>query len=216
MRLKKKLTANAFASCIVDYIEQLDDSIEEIVLYSDGCTYHNRNVVLANALLQVAFNKNIQIVQKILEKGHTQMEVHSVHSVIERKIKNKPIYSPQSYVDAMRECRPSQPYNVKYVSHEFFRDYSSLNYYQSIRPGVKPGDHTVTDLRVLKYNPLGIIMYKLHHDHEQFHELLRRGKPKNPVINVVVPRLYNQQIRIKVFSHPRAEEGHSSGFPHIL
>lgn len=44
------------------------------------------------------------------------MEVDSVHSVIE----NKPMYSPQSYFDAITEYRSSQPYNVKYVFHEFF------------------------------------------------------------------------------------------------
>lgn len=44
------------------------------------------------------------------------MEVDSVHSVIE----NKPMYNPQSYFDAITEYRSSQPYNVKYVFHEFF------------------------------------------------------------------------------------------------
>ncbi|KAH3710971.1 hypothetical protein DPMN_070469 [Dreissena polymorpha] len=33
-----------------------------------------------------------------------------------------------------------------YVDHQFFRDYSNLSYYNSIRPG-----HVVTDIRVLKY-----------------------------------------------------------------
>jgi hypothetical protein len=66
------------------------------------------------------------------------------------------------------------------IQPEFFKDYSSLNYCLSIRSGIKPGDHTGTDLRVLQHHSLDTIAYKLHHDDEQFNELPSRGKPKNP------------------------------------
>jgi hypothetical protein len=93
------------------------------------------------------------------------------------------------------------------LSHEFFKDYSSLNYYLSIRPGIKPGDHTVTNLRVLLYHPLGTVSYKLHHDNEQqFSELPRRGKPKKPVKTMAVPRLYSQQIHIKPAKYTHLQE----------
>ena len=67
------LLSNSFASCIVDYINKLDDNIKTLIMYSDGCTYQNRNVVLSNALLKSAHDKGITIFQKYLEKGHTQM-----------------------------------------------------------------------------------------------------------------------------------------------
>ena len=44
-------------------------------LFSDGCGYQNRNVVLSNALLEFAKHRNITVIQKILECGHTQMVV---------------------------------------------------------------------------------------------------------------------------------------------
>jgi hypothetical protein len=72
---------------------------------SDGCTYQNRNITLSNTLLKAAHDRNITIFQKYLEKGHTQMEVDSVHSVIERKLKNKPIYVPVNYIDIFEGAR---------------------------------------------------------------------------------------------------------------
>ena len=62
----------------------------------------------------------MQIVQKYLEKGHTQMEVDSVHSVIERKLKTRSIYYPGNYIEVMQEARPAQPYEVIENKHDFF------------------------------------------------------------------------------------------------
>ena len=56
------LTANAFASCLTDYLENLEDGIKEVVMFSDGCTYQNGNVVLANALLNIPRDRKLLIV----------------------------------------------------------------------------------------------------------------------------------------------------------
>nr|CAI5849145.1 unnamed protein product [Callosobruchus analis] len=148
------ITANEFSSCIVDYIEKnCNEKLKEIILWSDGCTYQNRNSILSNALLQCSALKNVCIIQKILEKGHTQMSCDSVHSVIERKIKNRIISVPADYVNIIETARKNpMPYNVIYLDHTFFKAYSNLKYYSSIRPGKKAGDPVVTDLRALKYN----------------------------------------------------------------
>ncbi|WAR13967.1 hypothetical protein MAR_004072 [Mya arenaria] len=45
------LTANSFASCIADYIEdaiRANSDVKHFMLYSDSCTYQNRNCVLSN------------------------------------------------------------------------------------------------------------------------------------------------------------------------
>ena len=102
------LSSNLFASWVDHYFDSVlarDSAIKEFVLFSDGCTYQNRNVLLSNALLKLAVEKQIKITQKYLEKGHTYMIVDSVHSVIEHKVKNKPIYVPQHYIDAIKEVR---------------------------------------------------------------------------------------------------------------
>jgi len=53
---------------------------------------------LTNALLTVAQERKITIFQKYLEKGHTQIECDSVHSVTERKKKNGDIFTPAQFV----------------------------------------------------------------------------------------------------------------------
>lgn len=60
--------------------------MKTLIIYSDGCGYQNRNCLLANVLLNVAALHNLNIEQKYLEPGHTQMEVDSVHATIEKKI----------------------------------------------------------------------------------------------------------------------------------
>lgn len=66
--------------------------------------------------------------------------------------KRVPIYTPAGYIDKITHARKNQPYGVKYLTHEFVKDFASLNYYDSIRPGKRVGDPHVTDIRVLSTN----------------------------------------------------------------
>ncbi|CAH2090941.1 unnamed protein product [Euphydryas editha] len=149
---KAGLTASVFISCIIHILRRtLEKKCIPIILYSDDCTAQNRNVFLANALLQLAIEKNVVIEQKILEKGHTQLECDAVHSSNEQKTKNKEIFLPSQYAALSKEARHKQPYIVEYLSYELFEDYSQKNtfIYDSIRPGRTTNDPTVTDLKVL-------------------------------------------------------------------
>jgi len=128
---------------------------------------------LSKALRNFAVNKQITIEQKYLERGHTQMECDSVHSVIEQSVKTTiqkdatskerypAVYVPQYYVDAIEYARknPSR-YEVEYVDFSFFMNYSKVGGYSSIRPGIGVGSATVSDSKVLKYTVDGKIMYK--------------------------------------------------------
>nr|CAI5847837.1 unnamed protein product [Callosobruchus analis] len=55
-------------------------------------------------------------------------------------------------MDLQAARKNPMPYNEIYLDHTFFKAYSNLKYYSSIRPGKKAGDPVVTDLRALKYN----------------------------------------------------------------
>lgn len=194
------LTADEFASIIVDFIEK-EVPEDEVILFSDGCTYQNRNAILANALLSVAIKKNKTIIQKFLEKGHTQMECDSVHSSIERRLKNRQIFTPGMYVEACLTARQKpKPYKVEYIQHEFFKAYHTLSWYSSIRPGSKAGDPTVTDIRCLRYNHSGMIDYKLSFDDEW--KILPRRISKSKE-DASIPQLYSSCIKIKAekFTH---------------
>ena len=187
------LSASEFTSIIVDFLDgKIAAGQKQIILYSDGCTYQNRNSILSNALLHVAKSKGVTIVQKYLERGHTQMECDSVHSKVEHQLINRDIFIPGDYVATIQRARMSpKPYKTKYVDHDFFKDYTELNYYKSIRPGFRAGDPVVTDIRCLRYNADGIF-FKLQYSDEwsmlpqrlqliQVSEMSKKIKPLHPI-----------------------------------
>lgn len=189
-----ELQASNFVSCLRDYILEKVPKTVPLVIYSDGCTSQNRNATMANALLDLAINENILITQKYLEKGHTQMECDSVHSVIEIKLKNTDIYVPNQYATLTKDAKKKNPkYEVKYLSFDFFKDFSQQLRYQSIRPGKKTGDPTVTDIRQLSYEPTGKIRYKLLFS-DELQDLPIRPKFK---INCELKPLYTERIPLK-------------------
>lgn len=194
------LESSVFASCIVDFLQQQISlhPVSPLILFSDGCTYQNRNSVLSNALLLLAKQNDLIIIQKFLERGHTQMEVDSVHSTIEQKLKKEQINLPSDYIQACEKARKKLPYHVKYLEHSFFKDFTKVKYYSSIRPGNKKGDPVVTDIVALKYTPTPQIFFKLRHSSEW--ELLPQ-RIKNG--DFEVPRLYNQRLEVteQKFSH---------------
>jgi len=88
--------------------------------------------------LKFAEDHKISIEQKYLTKGHTQMECDSVHSSIERKLKNQDIYIPSDYQKITKIARIKPfPYNVKECDFNFFLNYQTKNNkFDSIRPGI--------------------------------------------------------------------------------
>lgn len=140
-------------------------SIEEIVVWSDGCGYQNRNAVVANAYSELSRQSGVLIRQKYLCVGHTQMECDSMHSKIESKIVSD-IFTPRDYILAMLGARrkPTQ-YIVQQLSHDRWEKLDGM-YFNSIRPGKKVGDHTVHDLKGLEYHNNGEVRYKVSFDDE--------------------------------------------------
>lgn len=119
-----ELTANEFASILTHFIESqlpLKNNGNKLIIYSDGCNYQNRSAVLSNALLHLALKHNITIESKYLEKGHTQMECDSMHSIIERYLRQREIHVPADYVEICKNARKCpRPFKVNYLDHTFF------------------------------------------------------------------------------------------------
>ena len=179
------LTSSTFTTILICHIEQYlekNPKQHHIILYSDGCGYQNRNVVLSNGLLNLAERKSITIEQKYLVKGHTQMECDSTHALIEKKIKCQTLDLPSDFVDQVRKARINpKPLNVHHLYHEYFLNYDSkeLQRYKSIRPGKLIGDPTVNMLRCLKYSNDGQVWYKINLD-EDF-QMLPQRRSKIPL-----------------------------------
>ena len=195
------VTANEFTSCVTDYIRNMPDVVEHVILISDGCSYQNRNRVLSSALADISKMKNITVEQLILEKGHTMMEVDSVHATLENIWSKQDIYSPTDYLCYMRQARPKQPYEVKSVDYTFFRDYEHLtSNFASIRPGKCAGAPVVTDIRGLQYKPNGDVNYRLRHSDEWKALPCRRPAAKLPA---KAKMLYSQPLKLSArkFQH---------------
>jgi len=192
-----EVNANIFTSCVSNYLENEINCDKKVIIYSDGCGSQNRNVTLANALSALAKKKGITITQKYLEKGHTQMECDSMHSVIERRKKHRDLHSPAQYVQLIKEARLKTPYKVYYVQHDFFKDYSNLRTYSSIRPGRKLGDPTVAALRCITYLPSGEILWKLRHTDESQLLLQPRRSTVHGCDDADIKPLYSSALRIK-------------------
>ena len=198
------LSADTFASCAVHAIREITKKEKlPVILYSNGCTYQNRNSIMSNALIHLSIELNIDIYQKFLEKGHTQMECDLVHSTIEQSLKKKEIYLPSDYIKCTRDARTKpSPYNVFEVDHTFVKKYSetSTMVSSSIRPGLSAGNPTVTNLRCLWHKPDGKMFYKLDFDEDQ--KLLpRRPKKVNFPITFNLLHLDRLKIKPKKYQH---------------
>nr|CAH7727345.1 unnamed protein product [Callosobruchus chinensis] len=94
------------------------------------------------------------------------MECDSVHATIEKKLRNKKIEIPNDYHRLTEASRQKPfPYEVISPNFDFFRNYNCSFVYNSIRPGKRTVDPTVTEIRALRYEQ-GIISYKLDFDQD--------------------------------------------------
>lgn len=105
------------------------------------------------------------IEQKILTKGHTEMEVDSMHWCVEKQYRHKTVSIPAYYTTFCLKARLKQPHEVHYLEHYYFRDYSKLQKCKSIRPGNKASNPTVTDIVTLQYENINVF-YKLNFSDE--------------------------------------------------
>jgi hypothetical protein len=197
------LDSSIFATILCKHLKKCVDNkpnIKKIIIYSDGCNYQNRSIVISNALLLFSVTHDVIIEHKYLKKGHTQMEVDNVHSLIERTIRNQVINEPDDYVNFIRAAKITAPfYNVHYLNFGYFNDYTTVDFYSDLRPGKKAGDPTVFDIRCLQYLPTPQINYKLRYD-EDYQPLPQRlnDTPCKKVTPTYTERL---SISDKKFKH---------------
>lgn len=190
--------ASIFCSILIKHISNLctlKPATKKIVLFSDGCGYQNRNVILSNVLLYYSIIHKIEIEQKYLIKSHTQMECDSVHSTIERHLKDKEVYLPSEFVRLTKESQkpPAKPYQSTQLNYNDFLNYKSSNQrYKSIRPGSSKGDPEVKDIRSLKYFTEKIF-YKLSFDNEYLEIPQKVLRVQNDQ-NIEYPKLYSSPI----------------------
>ncbi|GFN91926.1 DNA repair protein rhp54 [Plakobranchus ocellatus] len=122
--------ASEVATCLAKFIEEKSKGgCRDLSLFSDNCPGQNRNRFVAFMFCET--NKRVQLDKlslTFLQKGHTENENDSVHSVIEKSTKHAVIYSPEQWYAAVRTARKSKaPYYVEEMTHSQFVDYKTMS-----------------------------------------------------------------------------------------
>ncbi|GFO15473.1 hypothetical protein PoB_004197800 [Plakobranchus ocellatus] len=115
--------------------------------------------------------------QKILERGHTQMEVNSVYATIVRRLRNMDTYLPLGYVNLIKAARINpRLYKVHYLAFDFFKDFDK---YPDALKSIKPfKEVNTTDMCALKYNVGGSLAFKLNFSSDDW-QTLQFGRKEN-------------------------------------
>lgn len=108
-----KRGANVVSSCLFNFIEKnASKGIKEFRFWSDHCASQNRNSIVYSLYVYAAKKFNVSKYRRFLEKGHTQNEGNSIHSVIERASKSKIIYTAEEWRLLARWAKNEEPYKV--------------------------------------------------------------------------------------------------------
>lgn len=104
---------NEVCSCLYKFIEyNVKLGVKNFLFVSDNCPGQNHNKFLYTFYIFCAAKFKISIKHLFLVRGHTQSEVDSVHSVIERALKKRSLYIPQELYDIVQNSSKSHAYKV--------------------------------------------------------------------------------------------------------
>lgn len=86
--------SNEVGSCILHFLENNFAGEGNVILYSDNCAGQNKNKYIASVYSYAVSKYNFSsITHKFFIVGHSQNEVDSIHSVIEKEKKGSAIRS---------------------------------------------------------------------------------------------------------------------------
>ena len=162
--LEADLSGSVFATMNVKWLEKCRvayPTVDCFILWSDNCTYQNKNRFVSAALLLFNKRTNIEVIQKYLIRGHTQMEADNVHSRIGQNKKGRRIHLPSDYISVIETASKNKKYQVEMLEYDYFDDYNKIN----VIPDIKPKNGVVIDVHAYKYSG-GEIYYKFHHADE--------------------------------------------------
>ena len=120
--------SNEIGTCLLKWIRSLPTNVTELSLFSDTCGGQNRNKQIATALVYAVQTTHVTIIhQKFLERGHSQMEVDSMHSAIESAKRNVAVYTMIDWLNIFRSARRRNPCTVQQLSYADIDDLKQLS-----------------------------------------------------------------------------------------
>ena len=125
-----KKGASVVGSCIYRYVEKYcTKDTKYLTLFADNCPGQNRNrwIFLMMSVLLINFKILLSVKLAFLEKGHTQNENDTVHSVIEKKKAGHEIMHPVQWKTLIDDACKITPYIVESMNKKKFKNFEVDN-----------------------------------------------------------------------------------------
>ena len=189
-------------TCIHKHITDLPPAVKHVIMYSDNCSGQNRNQYMCNAVLSALQEARVEIVdQKFLVTGHTQMEVDSMHSAIERCRKVTKVNIPNDWYNIMRSARRRNPYTVIPLEYSDFLDFKNCH---QDKPNMKvdlEGKQvrwdSIVQLRYVRADKQHIFFkYDFDESHFRAIKLSKNTRSAKGMVPLAPPQLYKNQLPI--------------------
>jgi len=182
-----KRGANEIGSCLLRFLQSVNEPVKHVTFFSDSCSGQNRNQFVCALLLYAVAKLPIDVIDhKFLVPGHTMMECDSMHSSIEYACKHLSLYTVNDWVNVIKSARRHKPYQVEVLKYTDFSDLKGLaatllcnRRKSSTGDLVKWMD--IRWIRVEKAKP-NVILYKTDFDQTEFGMLVQkqtRSRPPN-------------------------------------
>lgn len=172
---------NEMASCMLKYSMNLSRNIEHLIVWSDNCPSQNRNLqmIMCYFLIMQLKPEMRCIEHKYLLRGHTHMEVDTIHARIEKTLRNTPAFSivtPWDWQQLVRLCGPK--IEVSEMETIDFKDFNELhNSAKSLlhsnkktREGQTFLISKIVHMKFLSETP-GVLYYKTNFSQNEFEEV---------------------------------------------
>ncbi|KAJ8678303.1 hypothetical protein QAD02_014090 [Eretmocerus hayati] len=123
-----KRGSNEIASFLYDFFHGVHHPGNKVyILISDNCGGQDRNQNVLSAEKRLSIELKADFIHRFLEVGHTQAPGDSIHANIERRVKDKSIFTQAQWCDEMRKAKIEEPYyEVSEKTQEEIYDFSPL------------------------------------------------------------------------------------------
>lgn len=194
--------ANEIATCIFKYVTTILENspqLKDLRMMSDSCGGQNKNSIVAAMCLYLLKTTVLESVRlSFFEPGHSEMECDSIHSKIERKSKNVPVYSLEGWAQIIRCARVNpRPFVVTQLKHPDFKNFAS---HSEPLKKIVPWKKICSILLTKTEDGSAEIKYKLKYEDEyitaQPSGKKTRGRPKNFNTNFTVQKAYPNSLKI--------------------
>lgn len=119
-----KKGANEISSALLKFIEQkVNEGFSDFRFFSDSCGGQNKNQHLFTMFMIVSAKYNIKISLFYFEVGHSQSSGDSMHSAIERKGKNREIFTQEEWLSVIKAACDKKPYIINEMNHSDIFDF---------------------------------------------------------------------------------------------